>query len=82
MIQIRYESGDVIVTIPKDQASAGFIQEFLERGRIDAVLGRSQAGNAAIEALAEEIDAAWWAEHKDAFLAGTSGSDSGIETTD
>ena len=82
MIQIRYESGDVIVTIPKDQASAGFIQEFLERARIDAVLGHSQAGDAAIDALAEEIDAAWWDKHKDAFLAGTSGSSGATETAD
>lgn len=78
MIQIRYEPGDVVITIPKDQAASAYIQDFLERVRLDAMLSRSQAGAAAIAALAEEIDGAWWEENKDTFLAGTSGA----ETTD
>jgi hypothetical protein len=72
MIQIRYEPSDVVITIPKDQAASGYVQDFLERVRLDAMLSRSEAGESAIATLAEEIDAAWWDENKDAFLAGTS----------
>jgi hypothetical protein len=79
MIQIRYEPDDVVITIPKDQAASAYVQDFLERVRIDAKLGRSQAGESAIDALAEQIDAAWWEENKDAFLAGTPGA---AETVD
>jgi hypothetical protein len=78
MIQIRYEPGDVVITIPKDQAASAYVQDFLERVRLDAMLSRSQAGETAITALVEEIDAVWWEENKDAFLAVTSGA----ETTD
>lgn len=75
MIQIRYEPDDVIITIPKDQAASRYVQEFLARVRIDATLARSQAGEDAIRALTEEIDAAWWAANRDRFLAGTSASE-------
>ena len=75
MIQIRYEPDDVIVTIPKDQAASRYVQDFLERVRIDATLARSQAGEDAIRALTEEIDAAWWAANRDRFLAGTSATE-------
>lgn len=78
MIQIRYEPSDVVITIPKDQAASGYVQDFLERVRLDTMLSRSQAGETAIATLAEEIDAAWWDENKDTFLAGTPGA----ETTD
>lgn len=75
MIQIRYETDDVIVTIPKDQAASSYVQDFLERVRIDATLARSQAGEDAIRALTEKIDADWWAANRERFLAGTSATD-------
>lgn len=57
MIQIRDEPGAVVVTIPKDQTASGNVQAFLKPVRIDAVVGRSQAGEATIAALAEDVDA-------------------------
>jgi hypothetical protein len=72
MIQIRYEPDDVVVTIPKNQAASGYIQAFLERARIDALLAASEADEDAIRHLADAVDAGWWAENRDRFLAGTS----------
>jgi hypothetical protein len=75
MIQIRYEPDDVVVTIPKNQAASGYIQAFLERARIDALLAASEADEDAIRHLADAVDAGWWSANGDRFLAGTSGTE-------
>jgi hypothetical protein len=69
MIQIRYDTDDIVVTIPKDLASADYVQTFLERLRVDAILSQSTATDAQIRDLAEEIDTAWWARNRARFLA-------------
>jgi len=68
MIQIRYDTDDIVVTIPKDLASADYVQSFVERLRVDAILSQSAATDAQIRDLAEEIDAAWWARNRERFL--------------
>jgi hypothetical protein len=75
MIQIRYEPDDVVVTIPKDQPAIGYIQAFLGRARIDALLAVSEADEDAIRRLADEVDAGWWAKNRDRFLAGISATE-------
>lgn len=74
MIQIRYDTDDIVVTIPADLTSSDYVQTFLERLRVDAILSRSAATNAQIRDLAEEIDAAWWARNRERFV-GQAGPD-------
>ncbi len=64
MIDIRYETDDVVVRIPRGVAAAGYVQTFLERVRVDAMLEHSEATDEQIRALADEVDSNWWAENR------------------
>ncbi|WP_295437516.1 hypothetical protein [uncultured Thiodictyon sp.] len=68
MIDIRYETDDVVVRIPKGLAAAGYIQTFLERVRVDAILEHSEATDDQIRALADEVDSSWWAENRSRLM--------------
>lgn len=70
MIDINYETDDLVIKIPKELASSAYIQEFLERLRVEAILAKSAATDEQIRALAEEIDSDWWAANRSRFIAG------------
>jgi hypothetical protein len=70
MIDISYETDDLVIKIPKGIASSAYIQEFLERLRVDAILAESAATEDQIRALADEIDSDWWSGNRARFIAG------------
>ncbi len=70
MIDIRYDTDAVVIKIPKGLAAAGYIQEFLERVRVDAILEHSEATDEQIRVLADEVDANWWAENRSRLMGG------------
>jgi hypothetical protein len=68
MIDIRYETDDIVVTIPRDLASSDYIQTFLARLRLDEILSHSAATDEQIRTMAEETDADWWTRNRDRFI--------------
>jgi hypothetical protein len=67
MIDIRYQPDDLVITIPRRLASSAYVQEFLERVRVDAILAASEATEEQIRTLADQTDADWWAANRDKF---------------
>ena len=70
MIDIRYQPDDLVITIPKALASSAYIQEFLERVRVDSILAGSEATEEQIRALDDQLDGDWWAANRDKFEDG------------
>ncbi len=68
MIDIMFEANDVIVKFPKQLVSSAYVQDFLERLRLENVIQRSQLTEEQAWQLSEEIKDAWWQKNKVSFL--------------
>ena len=71
MISIQYEPEDLVVKIPKELVPSEYVQRFLERLRVDAVLEKSGATDEQITALSEAVKGDWWSANKGQFLKGS-----------
>jgi len=68
MVQITFKDEEAILKFPKELVSSSYVQEFLERLRLEAILEKSQLTEEQAWELSEEIKAEWWKKNKDKFL--------------
>ena len=68
MIEITFEKEMAVLKFPKDLVSSDYVQEFLERLRIESILEKSQLTEEQAWELAEEIKEAWWQKNRCKFL--------------
>jgi len=68
MVQITFKDDDAILKFPKQFAASEYVQKFLERLRLEAILEKSQLTEEQAWELSEEIKQAWWQKNKDRFL--------------
>jgi hypothetical protein len=64
MIELTVDNQQAILTFPKDLLTADFVQDFLEKLKIEFMLEKSQLTETQAFNLAESIQANWWQQHK------------------
>ncbi len=73
MVQITFEDDKAILKFPKQLMSSAYVQEFLERLRIEAIMEKSQLTEQQAWELSEKIKQDWWQKNKKKFLKGIKG---------
>ncbi len=73
MVQITFEDDKAILKFPKQLMSSAYVQEFLERLRIEAIMEKSQLTEEQAWELSEKIKQDWWQKNKKKFLKGIKG---------
>jgi hypothetical protein len=68
MVQISFVENEAILKFPKQLISSAYVQEFLERLRLEIIVDKSQLSEKEAWELSEEIKEEWWQKHKDDFL--------------
>jgi len=68
MIQITFKDNEAILKFPKQLISSGYVQEFLERLRLETIAEKSQLTDEQAWELSEKIKQEWWQKNKDEFL--------------
>ncbi|MHC4103357.1 MAG: hypothetical protein ACYSR9_00345 [Planctomycetota bacterium] len=70
MVQITFEDDKAILKFPKQLMSSAYVQEFLERLRIEAIMEKSQLTEEQAWELSEKVKQEWWQKYKKKFLKG------------
>lgn len=70
MVQITFEDDKAILKFPKQLMSSAYVQEFLERLRLEAIMDKSQLTEQQAWELSEKIKQEWWQKNKKKFLKG------------
>ena len=68
MVEITFKNNDAILKFPKKFASTDYVQKFLERLRLEAIVEKSQLTEEQAWELSEKIKQEWWQKNKDRFL--------------
>lgn len=68
MLNIAFEANDVILKFPKQLVTSEYVQNFLERLRLETNLQKSTFSEEMGEELSEELKENWWQKNKEAFL--------------
>lgn len=70
MVQISFNDDEAILKFPKQLVSSAYVQEFLQRLRLETIVEKSQLTEEKAWELSEEIKQEWWQKNKDKFLKG------------
>ncbi len=76
MVQISFSDNEAIVKFPKNLMSSDYVQEFLQRLRLEAIAEKSQLTEESAWKMSEELKEKWWRENRTSFLKGTKGEES------
>ena len=68
MIDITFEANDVVIKFPKQFVSSDYVQNFLERLRLETIAQKSQLLEEQAWELSEEVKQQWWQKNKEMFL--------------
>jgi hypothetical protein len=68
MIDIMFETDDVVLRFPKQLVSSVYVQNFLERLRLETIALKSRLSEEQAWELSEEAKQQWWQKNKQAFL--------------
>lgn len=70
MVEITFDKHQAILKFPKKFVSAKYVQQFLERLRLEAIVEKSKLTENEAWDLSEQIKQEWWEENKDLLLKG------------
>lgn len=68
MIELQFNNQQAVLSFPQELLSADYVQDFLEKLKVEAVLEKSQLTEAQAFTLAESIQENWWNQHKQTVL--------------
>ncbi|MCI0611951.1 hypothetical protein L0244_03080 [bacterium] len=68
MIDITFEAEDVVLKFPKRLVSSAYLQNFLEKLRLEMLAMKSLMTEEQVWELSEEVKQQWWDKNKEAFL--------------
>lgn len=68
MVDISFEKDDVILKFPKQYVSADYVQQFLERLRLEAIVKKSKLTEEQAWELSENLKQEWWGKNKENLL--------------
>jgi hypothetical protein len=60
MIELHFNNQQAVLSFPQELLSADYVQDFLDRLKVEAVLEKSQLTEAQASTLAESIQENWW----------------------
>ena len=70
MVEITFEKENAVLKFPKQLVSSGYVQEFLDRLRLETIIEKSQLSEEEAWKMSEDIKQQWWQKNKDKFLKG------------
>lgn len=68
MVQISFVKDEAILKFPKQLISSAYVQEFLERLRLEVIAEKSQLTDDEAWNLSEELKQEWWQKNKNDIL--------------
>jgi hypothetical protein len=68
MVQITFKDDEAILKFPKQLASTRYVQDFLERLRLEVIVEKSQLSEEKAWELSEKLKQEWWKKNKGKFL--------------
>ena len=68
MIDLTIKNQQAVLTFPQGLLSADYVQDFLEKLKVETVLEKSQLTEVQAFDLAESIQENWWNQHKQTVL--------------
>lgn len=68
MVEITFENNDAILKFPKDLFTKNYVQQFLDRLRLEAILEKSELTEEKAWELSEQLKQDWWNKNKSSFL--------------
>jgi len=68
MINITFEAEDVVLKFPKRLVTSAYLQNFLEKLRLEMLAMKSLMTEEQVWELSEEVKQQWWDKNKAAFL--------------
>ena len=68
MVEITFKDDEAIVKFPKQLVASGYVQEFLDRLRLEAIVEKSKLTEEQAWELSEEMKQEWWEKNKEKFL--------------
>ena len=68
MVNITFEKDEAIIKFPKQFISTDYVQQFLERLRLEAIVEKSKLTEKQAWELSEQLKQEWWQKNKEKFL--------------
>lgn len=68
MVEITFEKDEAILKFPKQFISADYVQQFLERLRLEAIVEKSKLTEEQAWELSEQLKQEWWKKNKGKLL--------------
>ena len=68
MVEITFNKNQAILKFPKQLASSDYVQQFLERLRLETIIEKSKLTEEQAWELSEEIKQEWWRKNKEKFF--------------
>jgi len=68
MVDITFDKDEAILKFPKQLLSSDYVQQFLERLRIEAIVEKSKLTEEQAWELSEQLKEDWWNKNKDKLL--------------
>ncbi len=68
MVDITFEKDEAILKFPKQLVASDYVQKFLERLRIEAIVEKSKLTEDMAWKLSEELKKEWWQKNKEKLL--------------
>ena len=64
MVEITFDKNEAILKFPKQLVSSEYLQQFLERLRLEAIVEKSKMTEEQAWELSEQIKQEWWQKNK------------------
>jgi len=68
MVDISFEKDEAILKFPKQFISADYVQQFLERLRLEAIVEKSKLTEDQAWELSEQLKKEWWEKNKEKLI--------------
>ena len=68
MVDITFEKDEAIIKFPKQFISTDYVQQFLERLRLEAIVEKSKLTEKQAWELSEQLKQEWWQKNKEKLL--------------
>lgn len=68
MVDITFEKDEAIIKFPKQYISADYVQQFIERLRLEAIIEKSNLTEEQAWELSEQLKQDWWQKNKEKIL--------------
>ena len=68
MVEIKFNKDEAILKFPKELVASEYVQQFLERLRLEAMIEKSTLTENQSWEISDEIKEKWWQKNKDKIM--------------